>query len=138
IRQLIADIASADRTVLVSSHLLSEIEQVCDWLIVIEAGAGVYAGPATEFGGGAAATLAVAPEHAADVTLLGRLLAAEGHEVNVVDGHVVVQLDDRDPRAVGVSVNRLASEHGLVLAELSPRTANLQDRYLSIVQGGIR
>ena len=138
IRQLIADIASADRTVLVSSHLLSEIEQVCDWLIVIERGAGVFAGPAIEFAGGASATLTVSPEHAADVAQLGRLLAAEGHDIDVDDGSVLVHLDDRDPRTVGASVNRLAAEHGLVLAELSARTANLQDRYLSLVEGGIR
>ena len=138
IRQLIADIASAERTVLVSSHLLSEIEQVCDWLIVIERGAGVFAGPAVEFAGGASATLTVSPEHATDAEQLGRLLAAEGHDIDVVDGSVLVHLDDRDPRAVGASVNRLAAEHGLVLAELSTRTANLQDRYLSLVEGGIR
>ncbi len=52
IRELIGEIASDDRTVLVSSHLLVEIEQVCDWLIVIERGAGVFAGPAAEFVGG--------------------------------------------------------------------------------------
>ena len=138
IRQLIADIASADRTVLVSSHLLSEIEQVCDWLIVIERGAGVFAGPAVEFAGGANATLTVSPEYAADVAHLGQLLAAEGHDIDVVDGSVLVHLDDRDPRTIGASVNRLAAEHGLVLAELSTRTANLQDRYLSLVEGGIR
>ena len=123
---------------LVSSHLLSELEQVCDWLLVIERGAGVFAGPAVEFAGGASATLTVGPERAEDVALLGRLLAAEGHDVDVVDGSVLLQLDDRDPRAVGAAVNRLATEHGLVLAELSARTANLQDRYLSLVAGGIR
>jgi ABC-2 type transport system ATP-binding protein len=138
IRRLIADIASARRTVLVSSHLLSEIEQVCDWLIVIERGAGVFAGPAVEFAGGASATLTLSPEHAADVAQLGRLLAAEGHDIDVADGSVLVHLDDRDPRSTGAAVNRLAAEHGLVLAELSSRTANLQDRYLSLVEGGIR
>jgi ABC-2 type transport system ATP-binding protein len=138
IRDLIATIATQHRTVLVSSHLLSEIEQVCDWLVVIEHGAGVFAGPAVEFAGGAAATLAVAPEHVADIELLGRLLAAEGHEVDVVDGHVLLPLDDADPLALGAAVNRLAAEHGLVVAELAPRRANLQDRYLSLVEGGIR
>ena len=69
---------------------------------------------------------------------LGQLLAAEGHDIDVVDGAVLVHLDDHDPRTIGASVNRLAAEHGFVLAELSTRTANLQDRYLSLVEGGIR
>src|SRR5438093_963908 len=36
IRQLIGTLASEGRTVLVSSHLLSELEQVADWLLVID------------------------------------------------------------------------------------------------------
>jgi ABC-2 type transport system ATP-binding protein len=138
IRALIADIASSERTVLVSSHLLSEIEQVCDWLIVIEQGTGVYAGPAAEFVGGAATTIGVAPEHPSDVELLGRLLLAEGHDADVEDGRVLVAVNGHDPRHLAASINRLAHEHGLVLAELEQRRANLQDRYLSLVEGGLR
>src|SRR6266508_4113167 len=44
IRRLIGDIAAGGRTVIVSSHLLSELEQVCDWLIVIDHGGLVYLG----------------------------------------------------------------------------------------------
>ena len=48
-RDLIAEISHDDRTVLVSSHLLSEVEQVCDWLIVIDHGAMRYQGPSDGF-----------------------------------------------------------------------------------------
>ncbi len=138
IRALISDIASSERTVLVSSHLLGEIEQVCDWLIVIEQGTGVYAGPAAEFVGGAASTIGVAPEYPSDVELLGRLLLAEGHDADVEDGRVLVAVNGHDPRHLAASINRLAHAHGLVLAELEQRRANLQDRYLSLVEGGLR
>jgi ABC-2 type transport system ATP-binding protein len=40
IRSLLRGLAAEGRTVFVSSHDLSELEQVCDWLIVIERGAG--------------------------------------------------------------------------------------------------
>ncbi len=43
-RDLIGRLAADDRTVLVSSHLLSELEQVSDWLLVIDQGRLVYAG----------------------------------------------------------------------------------------------
>ena len=138
IRQLIVDISSSERTVLVSSHLLSEIEQVCDWLVVIEGGAGVYAGPAAEFVGGAAASIAVAPEHPADLELLDQLLRAEGHDVDLDGERVLVAVGERDPRRLAAGINRLAQEHGMVLAELEQRRANLQDRYLSLVEGGLR
>ena len=45
IRDLIGEIAGDGRTVIVSSHLLSELEQVCDWLIVIDRGGLVHLGP---------------------------------------------------------------------------------------------
>ncbi|MET0147105.1 MAG: ATP-binding cassette domain-containing protein [Ilumatobacteraceae bacterium] len=138
IRELIGELASAERTVLVSSHLLSEIEQVCDFLIVIEGGAGVFAGPAAEFVGGAEPTIAVAPEHVRDVELLARLLAAEGFDVERREDRLFVDAGGRDARALAVAVNRLAHEHGLVLAELEQHRANLQDRYLSLVEGGSR
>ena len=121
-----------------SSHLLSEVEQVCDWLVVIEDGRGVFSGPAVEFLGGAEPTIAVAPEHGDDLELLGRLLAAEGYDVDPDDGRLLIPVADRDARHLAAAINRLAHEHGLVLAELEQRRANLQDRYLSLVEGGIR
>ncbi len=44
-RGLIGRLASGERTVLVSSHVLAELEQVCDWLIVIDAGRAHLPGP---------------------------------------------------------------------------------------------
>ena len=41
-RDFIRSIGDGKRTVLVSSHILSELEQVCDWLIVIDRGSLVY------------------------------------------------------------------------------------------------
>ena len=39
--------------------------------------------------------------------------------------------------ALAASINRLAHEHGIVLAGLEQRRTNLEDRYLSLVSGGI-
>ena len=44
-RDFIRSVGDGRRTVLVSSHILSELEQVCDWLIVIDQGSLVYQGP---------------------------------------------------------------------------------------------
>ncbi len=47
-RSLIGQLAGTGRTVLVSSHDLSELEQVCDWLVLIDNGRSVYQGPTRE------------------------------------------------------------------------------------------
>src|SRR5690606_16935127 len=49
-RGLIRDLGRGDRTVFVSSHQLSELEQVCDWLVVIDHGSLLFEGPLADFG----------------------------------------------------------------------------------------
>jgi ABC-2 type transport system ATP-binding protein len=137
-RELIARIAGQERTVLVSSHLLGEVEQVCDWLVVIERGAGVYSGPAADLLGGSGPVLVVAPERAADLPALHLLVAAEGLDVELTPTQLLVGLDPgREPRRLAADLNRLAHEHGIVLAELEQRRTNLETRYLDLVQGGV-
>ena len=48
IRELLRDLGRNGRTVIVSSHQLSEIEAVCDHLVVIRFGELIFSGPMTE------------------------------------------------------------------------------------------
>jgi ABC-2 type transport system ATP-binding protein len=141
IRTLIASLAGAQRTVLVSSHLLSEIEQICDHLVIIERGSGVYSGPTAGFGSGSDPTLLLVPEHPADLEGLCMVLTADRFDADVDDvaGHVVVRLGrGEDARHAAAATNRLAHAHGIVLAGLGQHHERLEDRYLSLVTGGAR
>ena len=137
-RGLIGRLASGDRTVLVSSHVLAELEQVCDWLIVIDDGRLVFQGPAAELLDRTGTTLVVAPEHPGDVARLRGVLAAAGHDVSGGDGELHVAAGDADPRRLAAAVNRAAAADGIVLAELRVARTSLEDRYLTMVQGGDR
>ncbi len=134
-RGLIGSLARRGRTVLVSSHDLSELEQICDWLVLIEAGRSVYQGPAADFIRSSGDELGVVPEHSYDVDALVGVLASAGHRVDVVDGRVVVRDDDIAGRDLAAAVNRAAHQAGIVLVELSPIRTSLEDRYLALVQG---
>src|SRR4029453_969209 len=79
-REFIREIADGERTVLVSSPLLSELEQVCDWLIVIDDGSLVYQGPTQGFLDHAGPGVAFAPENLGDLERLAGLAVADGHE----------------------------------------------------------
>ncbi len=138
IRGLIGRLASGGRTVLVSSHVLAELEQVSDWLIVIDYGRLVFQGPAVELLDRADARLVVAPEHPGDLEPLRRVLAAAGHAGRTHDDHLEIALDGDDPRGLAAAVNRAASTGGLVLAELRVSRTSLEDRYLTMVNGGDR
>ncbi len=137
-RGLVGRLATGDRTVLVSSHVLAELEQVCDWLIVIDHGRLVYQGPADELLGRTGAKLVLAPEHAADLARLGELVAATGHESRAAADRVEIDCNGTDPRALAVAMNRAASAGGIVLAELCVTRTSLEDRYLTMVNGGDR
>ena len=137
-RDLIGRLARADRTVFVSSHVLAEVEQVCNWLVMIDHGRLVFEGPASELLDHAVSHLAMVPERPPDLARLHQLLTARGHRVEADDDELVVDVGDDDPRRLAAAANRAAFEAGLVLAELRPVRTNLEDRYLSMVTGGDR
>ena len=134
-RELVGGLARHDRTVLVSSHVLSELEQVCTWLLMIDDGRLVFQGPAAELLDQTVTRLAVACERPADVARLGRVLNGDGHRVRVETAAAFVDVDGEDPRRLAAAVNRAAFEAGVVLVELRPVRTTLEDRYLSMVGG---
>ena len=137
-RRLIGRVAEGHRTVLVSSHLLSELEQGCDWLVVIDAGALVYQGPASGFLGRAGAVVALEPERSADLPRLATLARAEGFDADADGGRLLVPVDTAggaDARGVAVALNRAAIDEGIVLAELCVRRPTLESEYLALVEG---
>ena len=80
IRGLVGSLAGTGRTVLVSSHDLSELEQICDWLVLIDGGRSLYQGPTRGLLDGAVRGIAVAPERAADGDGLRHVLECHGFD----------------------------------------------------------
>jgi ABC-2 type transport system ATP-binding protein len=137
-RSLVGDLAGTGRTVLVSSHDLSELEQVCDWLVLIDTGRSLYQGPTSQLLDGVVHGVAVATACAEERPVLQSVLRSEGFEFALDGERLVVALDGRDVATVAAAVNRVAFEAGMVLAELSPLRTTLEDRYLAMVDGGVR
>jgi ABC-2 type transport system ATP-binding protein len=134
-RQFILELADGERTVLVSSHILSELEHVADWLIVINDGSLLYQGPAKGFLGRVPTVVALAPESLGDLDRLAALIRANGHEPRRDDGELTVSVDERDARKVAASLNKSALAHGIVLAELHTRRPSLESQYLAAIGG---
>jgi ABC-2 type transport system ATP-binding protein len=129
-RGLIRSFADDGITVLVSSHLISEIEQVCDHIVMIRGGRLVHQGPVAELAAGQRPDIVMAPEHAADLEHLARILEVSGLSVaaSPADGTAVVS-------ASGVSaadLNRLAARGGITLRQISERTHSLEDVFFQL------
>jgi ABC-2 type transport system ATP-binding protein len=133
-RALIRSVGDGERTVLVSSHILSELEQVCDWLIVIDRGSLVYQGPTQGFRGEAGTVIALAPEHVDDLKRLAALIRADGLESRTEGAELIVPVEEDDPRAVALALNKAAIAQDIVLAELHVRRPSLESQYLAVVE----
>ena len=132
LRAFLRHLAAQGRTVLVSSHVLSEVEQTVDDVIIIARGRLVHASPLPELAALAEPAVRVVSPDAAG---LDALIAAAGWQGLV---------DPAGPRAPGVAVLRrlTAREVGarafaarLELHELAPRDVGLEDIFLRLVDG---
>ena len=124
-RGLLRDFADAGGTVLLSSHLLREVEAVADKLVVIGAGRIVAQGDKAELLA-ASGTVVRALDMAALETVLRRI----GHPgTKTTDGGVVVQADAE-------TIGRAAADAGLVLLELRPAgSGGLEQMFLTLTAG---
>jgi ABC-2 type transport system ATP-binding protein len=129
-RGLIRSFSEDGITVLVSSHLISEIEQVCDHVVMIRGGALVHQGPVAELQARQQPDIVVAPEHDRDLRQLVQALEVAGLSVaaNPGDGTAVVSASG----VTGADLNRLAARSGITLRQLSERTHSLEDVFFQL------
>jgi len=126
IRQLLATLAAQGRTVVVSSHLLAEIEAACDYLVIIRYGELIFSGPIGELLDKAGARIDIAPEHSEDAPRLREVLAAGGWTLE--DDALVV----RGAAADSAAINRAAGAAGITLSRLTPLDESLEDVFLEL------
>jgi ABC-2 type transport system ATP-binding protein len=138
-RELIGRLAGADRTVLVSSHLLAELEQVCDWLLVIDHGRLVYAGDAHAFQSQGTREVVLGPLDTDDLLALADIVANTGFDAGRHgDVLVVSDIDGHDPRGLAATLNAAAANGGIALAEVHVRRPTLESSYLRTLEGDQR
>ncbi len=124
LRDLLRARAVAGGTVLVSSHLLAEVAQTADHLIVIRDGRLVSEASLEEFTAGEAVETRV---RSADDGRLAELLAAAGAGV-VRDGEDALLVRGHAAERIG----ELALREGIALRELAPRRSSLEERFLEL------
>ena len=137
-RDLIGRLAAGHRTVLVSSHLLSELEQVADWLLVIDRGRLGYAGPASAFARHGGDEVVLAPFDPADVTALADLLARHDLAATRDGDRLVVGPGGADARRLAADLNAAAAGAGIALAEVHVRRPTLESSYFRLLEGADR
>src|SRR5947209_9241337 len=116
-------------TIVLSSHLLDEVEKTCDHVAIVDQGRIVVQGSIDELRDGGEDELLVAVD---DVPRARMLLAAHGAVSRVEDdGGGALRLALREPGAVA-DLNRLLVNANVGVSRLEPAQASLEQRFLEV------
>ncbi len=132
-RDVMIRYAAGGRTVIVSSHLLSEVEQSCTHLVVMDRGRLVQAGPVAEItGSGDMILVTTAEEVSEPLAEKVAALPGIGSAVRTDDGRgLLVRLD-------GATTSRLVSDLvrlDVPVIGVGPHR-RLEDAFLTLISGG--
>jgi ABC-2 type transport system ATP-binding protein len=128
LRAFLRSLAAEGRAILVSSHLMGELEDTADRLVVIRRGRLIAETEVAELlgaaaGGGVRVRTPRAPE-------VIELLAAAGATVRS-NGGDVLRVSGLD----AASIAQLTAERGLPLHELTPERATLEEAFVQLTRG---
>jgi ABC-2 type transport system ATP-binding protein len=127
-RAIIRRVGRGERTILLSSHLLGEVEQVCERVGVIQRGRLVTEGTVDELRSGGGILVRVEPLERAREVAAG-LNGVEGAQIE--DGMLAL---DADPD-LSAEVNAGLVSAGLRVSELRPIERSLEDVFLELTGG---
>jgi ABC-2 type transport system ATP-binding protein len=136
-RQMMHALVAEGRTVLLSSHLLDEVEKVCGQVAIVDRGRVVAQGPIAELAGGGTPTVEL--RTAGDGDQMRALALLSAHPAVAVAagaaGSIRITLNPTDPAEaarVTANLNRRLVEAGVAVYGIELTRASLEERFLEI------
>ena len=126
-RDMIRGFVAEGRTVLLSSHLLDEVEKICDEVAIVDRGQIVAQGPIDELAAGAKQTILIATSD--DERALGILSAHRGVELAMREA-LGIRVTLRED--AGDDLSRRLVHAGLAIRRFEPARVSLEQRFLEI------
>jgi ABC-2 type transport system ATP-binding protein len=129
VRDLIRSLRARGMTVFLNSHLLSEVEMVCDRVAIVDGGRVVRSGRLSELLGGL-------PELRVTVDrideLLLEIMASHGRVLDIADATVVLGVEELE---VAPRLSEALVRAGYCLYAMVPSHQSLEDLFVSLVEG---
>ncbi|MEV6297893.1 ATP-binding cassette domain-containing protein [Actinoplanes sp. NPDC051861] len=127
-RTLMRDLSAAGMTVLLSSHILGEIQMICDSVTIISAGRRVTSGSVSEvLARHKSGAVKVRLEAGVDMLGAAQVLRTAGAHVTLETDHFVVG-NATNP----AQITKLLAERQIYVTELTPIAADLEDVFLEL------
>lgn len=131
VRDLLKRLAAQGTTVFVSSHLLSEIEIISQFIVMLRKGEVVFAGAIEELLFNQKPTIIVKTENERDLAKIAEMARAHGHHTTIRHNQAHIE----GPHQWAPVLNKLAFEVGITLAELTPTLPNLEETFFEMTGG---
>jgi ABC-2 type transport system ATP-binding protein len=130
-RDMIRGLAEEGRTVMLSSHLLDEVERTCDQVAIVDRGKVIRQGPIGELTQGAGAAIEV---QCSDPPAAARILGqpAIGSRITVTEDGLTLTLAAGPAREQAAEINRRLVEAGISVYGLRQANASLEDWFLTV------
>jgi ABC-2 type transport system ATP-binding protein len=130
-RDMIKSLVAEGRTVVLSSHLLDEVERTCDSVAIVDQGTVIRQGPISQLIAGSSFEVQV---ECTDPELAGRLLEGTpfGARVQVGPDGLAISLPEDTERGAIAEINRLLVEGGISVYRLQHIQASLEQWFLSV------
>jgi ABC-2 type transport system ATP-binding protein len=124
LRELLRSLAGEGRTILISSHVLAEIEQIADEVVIIHRGKFVEHATTAELAARAAGGIRVRSPQADRLRIV---LEQAGIKVSAAEGDLLSVTD-----TTTATVGDLAAANGIVLHELTAEASTLEEAFLEL------
>ena len=128
VRALLRDLANDGTTVFVSSHLLSELEIISDYIVMLRKGEIVFAGPIGDLMTKQQPTIIAKSLQHNDLAKIVEIAEKHGH-------HTVIRNDSVHilaPMDWAPVLNKAAFDAGITLAQLAPQLPNLEETFFEM------
>jgi ABC-2 type transport system ATP-binding protein len=130
-REMIQSLVAEGRTVVLSSHLLDEVERTCDAVAIVDRGTVIRQGPISQLLAGASMTLRIecSEPDRARALLDGSNVKPQ---VDIAPDGLTINLQAGTPRDVIAEIARLLVEGGISLYRLEEVQASLESWFLQV------
>jgi ABC-2 type transport system ATP-binding protein len=128
VRDLLKKLANEGTTVFVSSHLLSELELISEYIVMLRKGEVVFAGPIQDLFLMQQPFILVKTDSASDLQKIIELAQADGHKATIRSEVAHIE----GPAEWAGVLNRKAFEAGILITQLSPQMPNLEETFFEM------
>lgn len=130
IRDLLSNLAKQGVTVFVSSHLLSEIEMISEYLVMLRKGEVIFFGKTSELLHRSRPTIVVKARKVSDLKKLKELVDEVGHPATLEGDELRIDAEEK----WGAELNEIAFDNNIVLKQITPVRPSLEETFFTMTE----